>query len=102
MSEPSRSMTAEDTRLARGAAAAVRRNGCLRLRHRHRRGRDCRARCSLTPNFLTLDNLRAILRNAATVGIVAVAMTPMTLSGNFVSLGHHPDGDGGHGRLRRR
>ena len=40
----------------------------------------------LTPNFLTVDNLRAILRNAATVGIVAVAMTPITLSGNFVSL----------------
>ena len=41
---------------------------------------------ALTPKFMTLDNLRAILRNAATVGIVAVAMTPMTLSGNFVSL----------------
>lgn len=41
----------------------------------------------VTPNFLTLDNLRAILRNASIVGIVAVAMTPMTLSGNFVSLG---------------
>jgi ribose transport system permease protein len=40
-----------------------------------------------TPNFLTLDNLRAILRNAAIVGIVAVGMTPVTLSGNFVSLG---------------
>lgn len=40
-----------------------------------------------TPNFLTVDNLRAILRNAAIVGIVAVGMTPVTLSGNFVSLG---------------
>lgn len=40
----------------------------------------------VTPNFLTLDNSRAILRNAAVVGIVAVAMTPVTLSGNFVSL----------------
>lgn len=40
----------------------------------------------VTPNFLTVDNARAILRNAAIVGIVAVAMTPMTLSGNFVSL----------------
>jgi len=40
----------------------------------------------LTPNFLTVDNFRAILRNAAIVGIVAVAMTPVTLSGNFVSL----------------
>lgn len=44
------------------------------------------AAMTLTPNFMTLDNVRAILRNAATVGIVAVAMTPMTLSGNFVSL----------------
>ncbi len=41
----------------------------------------------VTPNFLTLDNFRAILRNAAIVGIVAVGMTPVTLSGNFVSLG---------------
>lgn len=41
----------------------------------------------VTPNFLTIDNIRAILRNAAIVGIVAVAMTPVTLSGNFVSLG---------------
>jgi ribose transport system permease protein len=41
----------------------------------------------LTPSFLTVDNLRAILRNAAIVGIVAVGMTPITLSGNFVSLG---------------
>jgi ribose transport system permease protein len=41
----------------------------------------------VTPNFLTVDNIRAILRNAAIVGIVAVGMTPMTLSGNFVSLG---------------
>jgi ribose transport system permease protein len=41
---------------------------------------------AVTPNFMSVDNVRAILRNAATVGIVAVAMTPMTLSGNFVSL----------------
>lgn len=40
-----------------------------------------------TPSFLTVDNIRAILRNAAIVGIVAVGMTPVTLSGNFVSLG---------------
>lgn len=40
----------------------------------------------VTPNFLTIDNVRAILRNASIVGIVAVAMTPITLSGNFVSL----------------
>ncbi len=41
----------------------------------------------VTPSFLTVDNIRAILRNAAIVGIVAVGMTPVTLSGNFVSLG---------------
>jgi ribose transport system permease protein len=40
----------------------------------------------LTPNFLTLDNIRAILRNASIVGIVSVGMTPVMLSGNFVSL----------------
>lgn len=40
-----------------------------------------------TPNFLTGSNFEAILRNTAIVGIVAVAMTPITLSGNFVSLG---------------
>lgn len=42
---------------------------------------------AMTPNFLSVDNVRAILRNASIVGIVAVAMTPITLSGNFVSLG---------------
>ncbi|MGI5518033.1 ABC transporter permease [Streptomyces sp. CA-106131] len=41
----------------------------------------------VTPNFLSVDNLRAILRNASLVGLVAVAMTPITLSGNFFSLG---------------
>jgi ribose transport system permease protein len=40
----------------------------------------------VTPNLLTVANIKAILRNASIVGIVAVAMTPMTLSGNFVSL----------------
>lgn len=40
-----------------------------------------------TSNFLTLDNLRAVLINATIVGIVAVAMTPMTLSGNMFSMG---------------
>ena len=40
----------------------------------------------VTPNFLTIDNIRAILRNAAIVGVVGVGMTPITLSGNFVSL----------------
>jgi ribose transport system permease protein len=45
------------------------------------------AAMAITPNFLTVDNIRAILRNASIVGIVAVGMTPVTLSGNFVSLG---------------
>jgi ribose transport system permease protein len=42
---------------------------------------------ALTPGFLTIDNVRAILRNASIVGIAAVGMTPITLSGNFLSLG---------------
>lgn len=42
---------------------------------------------AITPDFLTAANFEAILRNTAIVGIVAVAMTPITLSGNFVSLG---------------
>jgi len=41
----------------------------------------------VTPTFLTSSNILAVVRNASTIGIVAVAMTPMTLSGNFVSLG---------------
>jgi ribose transport system permease protein len=41
---------------------------------------------ALTPNFLTWPNTLAILRNAAIVGIVAVGMTPITLSGSLVSL----------------
>jgi ribose transport system permease protein len=44
------------------------------------------AAMAVTPHFLTVDNIRAILRNASIVGIVAVGMTPITLSGNFVSL----------------
>src|SRR6185436_1898085 len=44
------------------------------------------AAMQVTPHFLTVDNIRAILRNASIVGIVAVGMTPITLSGNFVSL----------------
>lgn len=40
-----------------------------------------------TPGFFTFDNLRAILINTSVVGIVAVGMTPVTLSGNFFSLG---------------
>jgi ribose transport system permease protein len=42
---------------------------------------------AVTPDFLTWPNTLAILRNAAIVGIVAVGMTPMTLSGSLVSLG---------------
>jgi ribose transport system permease protein len=42
---------------------------------------------AVTPNFVSVDNIKAILRNASIVGIVAVAMTPVTLSGNFISLG---------------
>jgi ribose transport system permease protein len=39
-----------------------------------------------TPGFATFDNLSAILASASVVGIVAVGMTPITLSGNFFSL----------------
>lgn len=39
-----------------------------------------------TPGFASLDNLSAILVSASVVGIVAVGMTPVTLSGNFFSL----------------
>jgi ribose transport system permease protein len=79
---------------ARGAAPARRRRRgrppCRLAAHgdraRHRRGRR-RRRGAVTPSFLSVDNIRAILRNAAIVGIVAVGMTPVTLSGNFVYLG---------------
>jgi ribose transport system permease protein len=40
-----------------------------------------------TPAFFTLSNARAVLINSSVVGILAVGMTPITLSGNFVSLG---------------
>lgn len=40
-----------------------------------------------TPGFATSANLRAILVSASVVGILAVAMTPITLSGNLFSLG---------------
>ncbi|MFD7008976.1 ABC transporter permease [Rhodococcus jostii] len=39
-----------------------------------------------TDGFFTTDNARAILLSASIVGVVAVAMTPITLSGNLVSL----------------
>lgn len=40
-----------------------------------------------TPGFGNSANLRAILVSASVVGVLAVAMTPITLSGNFFSLG---------------
>ena len=40
----------------------------------------------LNGDFLTTDNLRAILLSASITGIVAVSMTAITMSGNFVSL----------------
>lgn len=39
-----------------------------------------------TPRFMSFENVRAILINTSIVGIVAVGMTPITLSGNFFSL----------------
>lgn len=41
----------------------------------------------LTDGFFTFANFRAVMRTSALVGIVAVAMTPVMLSGNYVSLG---------------
>ncbi len=39
-----------------------------------------------TPGFFGAENLEAILRNAALVGIGAVGMALVTVSGNFISL----------------
>lgn len=39
-----------------------------------------------TPGFLTVDNLKAILTAAAFVGIIAVGMTAIMVSGNLFSL----------------
>lgn len=39
-----------------------------------------------TPSFLTFENIRGILINTAVIGTIAVGMTPITLSGNGVSL----------------
>lgn len=39
-----------------------------------------------TPAFLTVDNMLIVVRSASITGIVAVGMTFITLSGNFVSL----------------
>lgn len=41
---------------------------------------------ALSGDFLTTDNLRAILLSASITGIVAVSMTAITMSGSFVSL----------------
>jgi len=41
---------------------------------------------ALNGDFLTADNLRAILLSASITGIVAVSMTAITMSGSFVSL----------------
>jgi ribose transport system permease protein len=41
---------------------------------------------AVTPHALTVQNLRSVLVSSSVTGIVAVAMTPMTVSGNFVSL----------------
>jgi ribose transport system permease protein len=41
---------------------------------------------ALNGDFLTGDNLRAILLSASITGIVAVSMTAITMSGSFVSL----------------
>ena len=38
------------------------------------------------PNFLTLFNLKTIVRDAALVGIMAIGLTFVTLSGNFFLL----------------
>ncbi|GAA1871734.1 ABC transporter permease [Pseudonocardia ailaonensis] len=40
----------------------------------------------LTPGFSTAANYRAVMLSAATTGIVAVSMTLVTMSGNFISL----------------
>jgi ribose transport system permease protein len=40
-----------------------------------------------TGGFLDVANIKALIQNASLIGIVAASMTPMTLSGNFVSLG---------------
>jgi ribose transport system permease protein len=81
-----KTMTAEDPTKRESTGAALRRERILQIAAIVALLIVALLAMALTPKFLTLDNLRAVLRNAATVGIVAVAMTPMTLSGNFVSL----------------
>lgn len=41
---------------------------------------------SLTPNYLTVLNIKTIIRDAALVGIMGVGLTFVTLSGNFFLL----------------
>jgi len=41
---------------------------------------------SFTSGFFSTDNIKSVLINASLTGIVAVAMTPLTLSGNMVAL----------------
>lgn len=41
----------------------------------------------VTPGFADSNNLQAILRNASIIGIAAVGMSFVTVSGNFISLG---------------
>lgn len=40
-----------------------------------------------TPGFFSFDNLRGILINTSVIGISAVGLTAVTMSGNLVSLG---------------
>jgi ribose transport system permease protein len=39
-----------------------------------------------TPNFVTVDNALIIVRSASIIGIVAIGLTFVTISGNFFSL----------------
>ena len=88
MSEPAPSATADFGRASRPPVPARRRSEWLPIAVVvGLAGLAILLAITITPNFLTVDNIRAILRNASIVGIVAVGMTPVTLSGNFVSLG---------------
>jgi ribose transport system permease protein len=86
VSEPMRSVAADLPSASRLAAAAQRPEWLTLAIVASVAGVAVVLAMVVTPNFLTVDNLRAILRNASIVGIVAVGMTPVTLSGNFVSL----------------
>jgi ribose transport system permease protein len=83
--------TGQAERLAPGAAAPAGRADWLPLLGVYSvLGAATIVVAAITPNFLSASNVEAILRNTSIVGIVAVAMTPITLSGNFVSLGISP------------